>query len=102
MIMPGRPSEQEEEYFARQEFERRKQALATRAQSAIGEAQKQEAAVAQYRCPKCGAELIMVSYKGIEIDKCSQCQGIWLDCGELEQVLEGEQVFLSAGKRIFT
>jgi Zn-finger nucleic acid-binding protein len=44
----------------------------------------------------------MVPYKGIEIDKCSQCQGMWLDCGELEQVLEGEQGFLSAVKRIFT
>lgn len=100
--MSGRPSEQEEEYFARQEFERRKQALATRAQSTSEEANKQRAAVAQYRCPKCGAELVMVPYKGIEIDKCSQCQGIWLDCGELEQVLEGEQSFLSAVKRIFT
>jgi ribosomal protein L37AE/L43A len=100
--MPGRPSEQEEEYFARQEFERRKQALVTRAQSASGEAKQQEAAVAQYRCPKCGAELVMVPYQGIEIDKCSQCQGVWLDCGELEQVLEGEQSFLSAVKRIFT
>jgi ribosomal protein L37AE/L43A len=100
--MPGKPSEPEEEYFARQEFERRKQALAARAQDASEEAKKQEVAIAQYRCPKCGAELVMVSYKGIEIDKCSQCQGIWLDCGELEQVLEGEQSFLSAVKRIFT
>ena len=100
--MSGKPSEQEEEYFARQEFERRKQTLATHAQSASEEAKKQEAAVAQYRCPKCGAALVMVSYKGIEIDKCSQCQGVWLDCGELEQVLEGEQGFLSAVKRIFT
>jgi ribosomal protein L37AE/L43A len=99
--MPGKPSEQEEEYFARQEFERRKQALVTRAQSASEEAKKQEAAVAQYRCPKCGAELVMVSYQGIDIDKCSQCQGVWLDCGELEQVLESEQDFLSAVKRIF-
>jgi ribosomal protein L37AE/L43A len=102
MTVPSKPSEQEEEYFARQEFERRKQALAARAQSASGEDKKQEAAVAQYRCPKCGAELVMVSYKGIEIDKCSQCQGVWLDCGELEQVLEGDQSFLSAVKRIFT
>jgi hypothetical protein len=41
MIMLGKPSEQEEEYFARQEFERRKQALAARAQSASEEAEKQ-------------------------------------------------------------
>jgi hypothetical protein len=51
MSMPGRPSEPEEEYFARQEFERHKQALVTGVQSASGEAKQQETAVAQYRCP---------------------------------------------------
>jgi Zn-finger nucleic acid-binding protein len=46
--------------------------------------------------------LVAVPYKGIEIDKCSRCQGIWLDCGELEHVVEGEEGFLASMKRIFT
>ena len=100
--MPEKPSEQEEEYFARLEFERRKQALAERQTPAGAEAHQQEVAAAQFRCPKCGALLVEVHYKGIEIDKCSGCQGIWLDCGELEQALTEEQGFLMALKRIFT
>ena len=36
------------------------------------------------RCPKCGMELINIDYRGIEVDKCSECQGIWLDAGEFE------------------
>jgi Zn-finger nucleic acid-binding protein len=40
-------------------------------------------------------------YKGIEIDKCSACRGIWLDGGELERMLTEEQGFLQSLKRIF-
>ncbi len=36
------------------------------------------------RCPKCGMELIEIDYRNIKVDKCSECQGVWLDAGELE------------------
>jgi len=39
-------------------------------------------------CPKCGMNLIEIDYKGIKIDKCSGCEGIWLDAGELEAIVE--------------
>ena len=51
--MPVKPHEQDEEYFARLEFARRKQALAERQPPAGMEAYQQEVAVAQFRCPKC-------------------------------------------------
>jgi ribosomal protein S27AE len=100
--MPVKPSEQEEEYFARLEFERRKQALAEQQPPADVEATQQQAAVTQFRCPKCGASLVATHYKGIEIDKCSRCQGIWLDSGELERMLAEEPGLLRALKRICT
>ena len=40
----------------------------------------------QGRCPKCGRELLEFTYQGIRIDQCSNCDGIWLDPGELELV----------------
>jgi len=100
--MPVKPSEQEEEYFARLEFERRKQALAEQQPPADVEASQQQVAVSQFRCPKCGASLVEMHYKGIEIDKCSRCEGIWLDSGELERMLPEGQGVLGALKRIFT
>lgn len=100
--MPVKPSEQEEEYFARLEFERRRQALAEQQAPADVEAAQQQVAVTQFRCPKCGALLVEMHYKGIEIDKCSRCQGIWLDSGELERMLLEEQGLLGTLKRIFT
>jgi len=57
--------------------------------------------VARERCPKCGAPLVAVPYRGIELDKCSRCQGVWLDFGELEQVAAEDTGFLGRVKRIF-
>lgn len=52
---------------------------------------------------KCGVELIEIDYKGIKVDKCSECEGGWLDAGELEAVsnLEktGPDKLFSAFKR---
>jgi len=100
--MPIKPSEREAEYFAKLEFERRKRAIEEQHVPAGAEAYQQEVAAAQFRCPKCGAVLVEMHYKGIELDKCSRCQGLWLDCGELERVLAEEHGFLSALQRIFT
>ena len=39
------------------------------------------------RCCRCGEEMLVVEYTGVEIDYCADC-GIWLDSGELELILE--------------
>ncbi len=39
-------------------------------------------------CPIDGATLMMSERKGVEIDYCPQCRGIWLDRGELDKLLE--------------
>lgn len=99
--MPVKPTEEEEEYFARLEFERRKKALAEQESRAAEEERLRVLAAARDRCPKCGAPLVAVHYRGVELDKCSRCQGIWLDCGELDLVTAQEQGFLTGLKRIF-
>jgi hypothetical protein len=99
--MPVKPSESEDEYFARLEFERRKAALVETQGRAAEEERLRVLAVAKGRCPKCGAALVAVPYRGIEIDKCSRCQGIWLDTGELEQITLGDTGFFGSVKRIF-
>lgn len=90
--MPVKPSESEAEYFARLEVERRKQALAAQESGAAEEERQRLLAVARHHCPKCGAPLLTLHHRGVEIEQCSHCQGIWLDRGELEQVLTGEPV----------
>ena len=101
--MSVKPSESEAEYFARLEVERRKQALAAQESRAAEEERQRLLAVAQHHCPKCGAPLVTLHHRGVEIEQCSHCQGIWLDRGELEQVLASEpaQGFLGSLKRLW-
>ena len=37
-------------------------------------------------CPRCGSGLEKEKYKGIEVDKCVSCEGMWLDYPELDQL----------------
>lgn len=34
-------------------------------------------------CPVCKEDMIVVEYKGIELDYCTRCRGVWFDSGEL-------------------
>lgn len=40
-----------------------------------------------HKCPKCGSDMAVESIADIEIEKCSSCEGIFFDRGELEQLL---------------
>lgn len=41
------------------------------------------------KCPICKEPNLVISErKGIEIDYCPDCRGIWLDRGELDKILE--------------
>jgi len=84
--MVWKPSEKEEEHFARLEFERKRK-IEEEKQKKLAEAEKKRLKETHHmKCPKCGLDLIEIDYKGIKVDKCSGCQGVWLDAGELESV----------------
>jgi len=40
------------------------------------------------KCPRDGAQLSSVRIDGLELDRCVQCHGYWLDRGELEAICE--------------
>ena len=84
--MVTKPTDKEEEFFARQEFEREK-TLEEEKQKLLADDQKKKAKELHHmKCPKCGMDLIEIDYNRIKVDKCSVCQGVWLDAGELEHV----------------
>ena len=45
------------------------------------------------KCPKCGMGLTEIDYRGIKVDRCSGCEGLWFDAGELEAVSKTEKTF---------
>ena len=39
------------------------------------------------KCPKCDGTLIEADFENIKIDVCDKCTGVWLDAGELAQIV---------------
>lgn len=47
-------------------------------------------------CPKCKGSMRTYERNGIHIDQCEECRGIFLDRGELEQLVSAESSYLGA------
>jgi len=84
--MTVKPTDVEEEFFARQEFERMKDVEEKRARKIAEEERESLKELHFMRCPKCGMQLVEIDYRGIKIDRCTACDGVWLDAGELEEI----------------
>jgi ssDNA-binding Zn-finger/Zn-ribbon topoisomerase 1 len=86
-----KPSEREAEYISRMEFDKKKKIEEEKHKKLKEEEKRKLKELHNMRCPKCGMELIEIDYKEIKVDKCSECDGIWLDAGELEAVAKLEK-----------
>ena len=40
------------------------------------------------KCPKCISPMIKVSFQGVEVDRCTDCQGLWFDEFEKDDLLK--------------
>ena len=38
------------------------------------------------KCPKCGHDLVEEDLDGVSVDRCSFCEGVFFDAGELESI----------------
>lgn len=43
------------------------------------------------KCPNDNATLLITERKGIEIDYCPECRGVWLDRGELDKLINSSE-----------
>jgi len=73
----------EEEYFRRRDKESLdKLRAALSEQAGEGEVTMQ--------CPRCDGKLHQRTFDEVNIDQCERCHGIWLDAGELEEIVGQE------------
>lgn len=96
-----KPSKAEDEYFARQEFERRKQWAKERESSMKLEEKERAKQQHWMKCPKCGMDLVTVQFNGVSIDRCASCGGTFFDSGEIEEVMKRGGGFLDRALSIF-
>ncbi|MFC1610167.1 zf-TFIIB domain-containing protein [Myxococcota bacterium] len=93
-MSPVKPSSTEEEFFAREEAEKKRRLALDKAKEVAGKEREELQKLHYMRCPKCGMELNEIAYRGVLVDKCFHCYGIWLDDGEMEK-LAGEDGYWS-------
>ncbi len=80
--MTDKPSRNEDAYFAREEREKLERQRTTARHAALATERKSHF----MKCPKCGADLHTETFHGIQIERCPDDNGVWLDAGELEAV----------------
>ena len=81
---PGKPSQNENEYFAKRDAEW----IRERRAALDAEREAREQAKPRLKCPRCGsAELHERDFQNLKLDVCGTCHGVWFDGGELEMVL---------------
>ncbi len=86
-----KPSKAEDEYFARQELERRKKWAQEQAAKMAADQKEQLKELHWMKCPKCGMDLKEIEIHGVKVDQCANCGGVFLDAGEMEQIEKHEQ-----------
>jgi hypothetical protein len=85
-----KPSSKEEEYFARQEAERKRKVAEERRGKLEQEERERLKTLHYMKCPKCGMDLQEIAFGEVKVDKCFSCEGLWLDHGELERINKKE------------
>ena len=86
MWEPGKPSQNENEYFARRDAEWLK---AQRVKLDEERASK-DAKSSGMRCPRCQGDLRERTFHDVLIDVCANCRGVWLDAGEMHMLAHVE------------
>jgi Zn-finger nucleic acid-binding protein len=78
-----KPSRTEEDYFTKRDLE----LLQQKRDQLEEKADRSERQQHFMKCPKCGADLHAEEFHGVTIDRCPECNGIWLDSGEIDSLM---------------
>jgi hypothetical protein len=89
--MIDQPSEKEEEYFKLQELKKIKKMREEAAGELAVKEKERLKELHWLRCPKCGLELDEVEYRGVTVDACYSCGGMFLDQGEIDKIVAFEK-----------
>jgi hypothetical protein len=82
-----KPSHEEEEYFAREEIQKRRQFAQDTNQKLEAVERERLQKLHHMKCPKCGYDLERIDFRGVGVDKCFHCNGTFLEAGELETLV---------------
>ncbi len=82
-----KPSNQEDEYFAREEVEKKHKLALQQAEELALKSKEELRRLHHMKCPNCGLDLHTLKRGPVEVDTCFHCHGVWLDQGQLETLM---------------
>lgn len=86
-----RPSQPESEYFTREDAEA-KRLLAHKLKREMAQEERERLKALHFmHCPKCGMEMHEVKLRGLDVDLCFACGGVFLERSEIDVIARPEQ-----------
>jgi uncharacterized OB-fold protein len=99
--VPHKPRQSEEEFFAREEAEK-KHVLHETHQRQISAHERDERRKLHFmKCPKCGDNLSTIRIGFVDVEQCPDCGAMVLDRGELEKIRVAESGLLKSFMEVF-
>ena len=101
--MPVRPSDSEDDYFKNEELQKLKRSRRQAADATVAAEADRLKTKHWMRCPKCGMELAEVAFRGVQVDACFACGGMFFDKGEVDKLeAEPDPGFFSSITKLFS
>lgn len=86
-----KPTNLEDDYFAREDVEKKRKLALQQADELAAKEREERKKLHFMKCPKCGMDLQTLQKGNVEIDTCFNCHGVWLDAGELDQLMRTDE-----------
>ncbi len=87
----SKPSTTEDEYFVREDAEKKRRIAQEMKKAMADEQQKALRELHHMHCPKCGMKMQEIRYGSLDVDACFSCGGVFLDKGEMDVIAHPKQ-----------
>ena len=88
---PTKPSSSEDEFFAKEDAEKKRRLAQEVTRQLAADERKRLRDLHFMHCPKCGLKMQEVRLRGMDVEVCFSCGGIFLDKGEIDVIAAPQQ-----------
>jgi len=88
---PTKPSSSEDEFFAKEDAEKKRRLSQQVSKQLAADERKRLRDLHYMHCPKCGLKMQEVRLRGMDVEVCFACGGIFLDKGEIDVIAAPQQ-----------
>jgi Zn-finger nucleic acid-binding protein len=86
-----KPSHHEDEFFAREDVEKRRKLAQTMKKEMAEEDRKKLRDLHFMHCPKCGMKMEAMTFRNIGVEVCFSCHGVFLEQPDIDVIAHPEQ-----------